>query len=112
SDGPCPSSYSLTITAFQSMPLVVIVPTIFTVNNDGFNDFYTVYSENAISQKATIYNRWGGVVAELNSPNSSWNGKTNNQEASDGTYYIIYDIKGDNNQEMKGSGYFQKLSKF
>lgn len=110
SNGNCPSEFTLTITALESQPLSIIVPTIFTQGNDGFNDVYTIYSENAIAQEAQIFNRWGQVVAELNAPNAVWNGYVNGRVAADGTYYIIYSVEGDNNQIIEGSGYFLKTS--
>lgn len=110
SNGNCPSTFSLTVTALESQPLNVIVPTIFTQDSDGINDVFTIFSENALTQKAQIFNRWGHVVAELNAPNSVWDGYLNGNKASDGTYYIIYDVQGDNGQQVLGSGYFQKVS--
>ena len=109
-NGNCPSTFTLLITALESQPLNVLVPTIFTFGN-GLNDGFTIFSENAVNQEAQIFNRWGQVVAELNAPNAVWDGFVNGNEAADGTYYIIYNVQGDNSQQIEGSGYFQKISK-
>ena len=111
SNGNCPDAFTLLITALNSQPLIVLVPTIFTFGTDGLNDGFTIFSENAVTQEAQIFNRWGQVVAELNAPNAVWDGFVNGNEAADGTYYIIYNVQGDNSQQIEGSGYFQKISK-
>jgi gliding motility-associated-like protein len=111
SNGNCPDAFTLLITALTSQPLIVLVPTIFTFGTDGLNDAFTIFSENAVTQEAQIFNRWGQVVAELNAPNAVWDGFVNGNEAADGTYYIIYNVQGDNSQQIEGSGYFQKISK-
>ena len=111
SNGNCPDAFTLLIAALTSQPLIVLVPTIFTFGTDGLNDAFTIFSENAVTQEAQIFNRWGQIVAELNAPNAVWDGFVNGNEAADGTYYIIYNVQGDNNQQIEGSGYFQKISK-
>ncbi len=89
--------------------LVVEVPNVFTPNGDGNNDTYGINSLNAISQEAIIVDRWGVKMAELNSPNATWDGTSNGKEATDGVYFIKYRIVGPNDTEEIGHTFFHLI---
>jgi len=68
----------------------LIVPNVFTPNNDGWNDVFDVRTSNVGPFKIEIYNRWGNVVFETTSPQISWDGSTlAGVEASSGTYFYV-----------------------
>ena len=68
----------------------LIVPNVFTPNNDGWNDVFDVRTSAVGPFKLEIYNRWGSVVYENSSPLISWDGTTSaGVEASSGTYYYV-----------------------
>ena len=68
----------------------LIVPNVFTPNNDGWNDVFDVRTSNVGPFKIEIYNRWGNVVFETTSPQISWDGTTAaGVAASPGTYYYV-----------------------
>ena len=68
----------------------LIVPNVFTPNNDGWNDVFDVRTSDVGPFKIEIYNRWGNVVFETTSPQISWDGSTlAGVEASAGTYYYV-----------------------
>lgn len=67
----------------------LIIPNVFTPNNDGTNDFFEIkyLFENTSTQ---IFNRWGIKVFETNNANIFWDGKTTSgNESVDGTYFYI-----------------------
>jgi len=67
------------------------VPTVFTPNDDGINDDFTINSVSTVSFSITIFDRWGKEVFTSTDASVSWNGrnkKTNNL-VPDGTYYYI-----------------------
>lgn len=69
----------------------VIIPNIFTPNGDGQNDLFIV-SGNFTELKGTIVNRWGNTVYIWNGTNNSWDGRTKSgSEASEGTYFYIFE---------------------
>ncbi len=71
--------------------LEIIVPNIFTPNGDGINDLFIV-SGNFTELKGTIVNRWGNVIFNWNGINNSWDGRTKSSaEASEGTYFYIFE---------------------
>jgi gliding motility-associated-like protein len=68
----------------------LIVPNVFTPNNDGWNDVFDVRTSNVGPFKIEIYNRWGNVVFETTSPQISWDGTTAaGTAAAAGTYYYV-----------------------
>lgn len=68
----------------------LIVPNVFTPNNDGWNDVFDVRTSNVGPFKIEIYNRWGNVVFETTSAQISWDGSTlAGVEASSGTYFYV-----------------------
>ncbi len=68
----------------------LIVPNVFTPNNDGWNDVFDVRTSAVGPYKLEIYNRWGNVVFENSSPLISWDGTTAaGTPASAGTYFYV-----------------------
>jgi gliding motility-associated-like protein len=66
----------------------VIIPNVFTPNEDGINDTFSIQNlpPNSVLK---IYNRWGFVVHESTDYHNDWNGTTaGGQKVSDGTYFI------------------------
>ncbi len=64
-------------------PTLVYVPTAFTPNHDGLNDFLKIEGNDVQSIKMLIYDRWGKLVYEINSLDQRWGGN-----AQDGDYYL------------------------
>jgi len=81
----------------------VYVPNVFSPNGDGFNDFFTLFTDSDV-QKITlmeIYTRWGDLVFrkadfDPNIPNLGWDGKFDGENLNPGVYvYRIEIIYGD-----------------
>lgn len=78
-------------------PLQIFVPNIFSPNEDGINDEFTVSSsQNQTFSSAKVFDRWGSAVSEVNggviTPKgiSIWNGRVGNRDAQPGVYvYLI-----------------------
>lgn len=68
----------------------IVIPNVFTPNNDGVNDVFT-FSANGFGQfSCTIFNRWGATVYFWDTPNGGWDGKTSSgEDAGDGVYYYV-----------------------
>ncbi len=68
----------------------LIVPNVFTPNNDGWNDVFDVRTSAVGNFNLEIYNRWGNIVYENSSPLISWDGTTlAGVQAPAGTYFYV-----------------------
>ncbi len=72
----------------------IIVPNVFTPNNDGLNDAFRVTHENIVEYKINILNRWEHVVYESSNIEERWDGNYNGKECSEGTYFYFITAKG------------------
>lgn len=70
---------------------VVILPNVFTPNNDGENDVFQLQVQNVSEVRLTITNRWGELVFQATGANPSWDGQINGNVASDGVYFVKYE---------------------
>lgn len=81
----CEDSISV-VTICVEQGAIIKVPTGFTPNNDGKNDFLPVFGDASIiaNYRFSIYNRWGNTVYYTENPGSISSGDT--QRGWDGTY--------------------------
>ncbi len=74
----------------------IVVPNVFTPNNDNLNDCFQVTGLNNKCDEYHIWirNRWGNLFYESTNPEACWNGKNEvGVDASVGVYYYIIKIK-------------------
>jgi gliding motility-associated-like protein len=73
------------------------LPNIFTPNQDGNNDYFSIPLNQAEFQ---IMNRWGNLVFDSKETNSKvWDGTVNGLKCSEGTYFYIVQLE---QLELKG----------
>ena len=94
----------------------IYIPNVFTPDNDGLNDWFTVYGNESIAMvsELVIFNRWGSKVFETrdilpNEEEMGWTGRYNDSHETNHvfTYYaIILDTFGN---EIKKVGTIQIL---
>lgn len=72
----------------------ITVPNVFTPNNDGVNDVFSLIAFDGIeSLTCVILNRWGNVIQTFSQPNFAWDGRDSNGNAmQEGVYF--YHITG------------------
>ncbi|MBI2281416.1 MAG: gliding motility-associated C-terminal domain-containing protein, partial [Bacteroidetes bacterium] len=77
-------------TKFKNCEIILVMPNVFSPNNDGSNDYFIPKEIYGINQATLIiYNRWGLSLFETNNLLKGWDGKYDNNNCSDGTYYWI-----------------------
>jgi gliding motility-associated-like protein len=82
-----------------------VIPNVFTPNNDGINDVFTIAGKGIESVHAEIYNRWGQKEYEWNTTNGGWDGFSGSGTPStSGTYYFMVEIKGMDGKKYSESG--------
>lgn len=78
---------------------------IFTPNEDGENEFFTLYEGNSKDYQLKIYNRWGRMIWTTSDPKEHWDGG----EVSDGTYYYQLSFVNCANEPITKKGIIQLL---
>lgn len=109
-DGSCSDQATQQIVVDLEIPLYYDMPNVFTPNNDGSNDVFTLNTVNAVTLEIVIVNRWGNVVFEsTDDVNAVWNGKVQNSglECKDGTYFYQFSISGDDGEVIEEHGFVQ-----
>lgn len=69
--------------------LEVEIPNVFTPNQDGTNDLFTIKHKGVKTFSALVYNRWGAKIYEWNDPNGGWDGTRNGSKPIDGVYFYV-----------------------
>jgi gliding motility-associated-like protein len=80
-------------------------PNVFTPNGDNVNDVFEFKFTDVTFVNATILNRWGGTVAELNKDNPTWNGLDEyGKVVSEGnyTYICTYQLSAGEQKKVHG----------
>jgi gliding motility-associated-like protein len=97
-----PTTYTLTVknangceSSFKSPPIPVLapvfdIPSAFTPDGDGVNDFFNVVFRGKIDITTFhIFNRWGQLVYKNETPTTGWDGN-HNGGASPSDVYVYY----------------------
>lgn len=84
----------------------VIVPNVFSPNGDEINDYFSLIDYQGIAKlNCKIFNRWGNLINEFNTPEFKWNGKSNNGiPVADGTYFYIIKATITNGHTIQKNG--------
>lgn len=102
-NGSCSDTYFFTISVLNEEP-ILIIPNVFTPNNDSVNDVFKISSKNIIELSCTIFDRWGLQMYSWNELKGGWDGKTDGKEVPDGTYFYIINAKDIDGKEIKKQG--------
>jgi gliding motility-associated-like protein len=76
----------------------IYMPTIFSPNNDGINDNFTIYTEEArLITTFQVYDRWGNRVfmsnnIETNNEEAGWDGKFKTKKLDPGVYTYFAEL--------------------
>ncbi len=67
------------------------VPNVFTPNNDGVNDIFSLDQLSIKPKKMSIINRWGNIIFQTED-NFSWDGTYEGMKCIDGVYYYLIEF--------------------
>lgn len=76
----------------------IIIPNVFSPNNDGENDHFVIQGILGTINKVRIFNRWGQIVFEASNYNNNWDAR----DVSDGTYYYEVTVAGETESPYTG----------
>ncbi|GDX51907.1 hypothetical protein LBMAG27_09540 [Bacteroidota bacterium] len=84
---------------------IVEVPSAFSPNSDGHNDFLKVIRLGMFDLTyLRIYNRWGEVVFESHNISEWWDGKFNGEQCEVGVYTYMMEGEGYNHKHIERRG--------
>jgi gliding motility-associated-like protein len=84
----------------------LIIPNIFTPNNDGINDFFNPTKNiGMLINQVSIYSRWGNIVYECSLPKNLWDGKIKSENATDGNYFWVIEYQNSKGEQNKIKGF-------
>lgn len=87
----------------------IVMPNVFTPNNDGSNDLFKIISIDCANPKQlNIYNRWGQYIFSTTT-GFEWDGTYNGNSASDGVYYWTLEATSSNNDPISKTGFVHLL---
>jgi gliding motility-associated-like protein len=105
----CQAQASVLITVSDVVSWIII-PNVFTPNDDGVNDLFQINSMGITDFELKIFDRWGVEIAELLAPNQGWDGRTSGGvKVSNGTYYYILKAKGSDKKSYNLTGFFMLI---
>ncbi|GAB4203786.1 MAG: hypothetical protein Fur0023_10990 [Bacteroidia bacterium] len=96
---------------------IIFIPNVFTPNNDGVNDNFSIEIAGYKNIEFFIYNRWGNLLIhgnkdlnpQIKSEEKLWNGKIQKDDAPTGIYYYLINITNTKNETEIKKGFFQLL---
>ena len=71
---------------------VVFIPSAFTPNGDGENDYFSIRGDGMNKVFIKIYDRWGNKVFETKDKNEGWDGTYNNKDVKSGVFVYVIDV--------------------
>ncbi len=80
------------------------VPSAFSPNGDGFNDYWCAYGNCIVSMNLQLYNRWGEKVFESNDKNTCWDGTYNGVMQNDAVFIYQLTAKFVNGEKIVKKG--------
>ena len=72
----------------------IYVPNAITLNGDGKNEIFKVYSTGILEIQVEIFNRWGEQIYEYNTVEGGWNGKYNDHFVQEDVYVYRIHARG------------------
>jgi gliding motility-associated-like protein len=81
----CSSTYYASYTMIAGE---VIIPNVFSPNNDGWNDAFVIENAQYLPNTLAIFNRWGMPIYETQNYRNTWRAT----DVPDGTYYYVFTL--------------------
>lgn len=107
----CTDSYSVLLTVLE-LPSLLQIPNVFSPNGDDLNDEFYATGMGIKEFNCKIYDRWGILMSELVTIDSSWDARTTSgSEATDGTYFYLIKAMGVDGKEYNLTGFIQLIRK-
>lgn len=106
SHNSCGKASDSVVVVYRDCNCRVMLPTAFSPNGDGVNDFFRPKYRCPVTQfTLSVYNRWGERVFFSTDPQVAWTGRVYNKPVAANTYVWILDYKdGNTNRPVHETG--------
>lgn len=78
----------------EQCPTSLYIPTAFSPNDDGVNDYFQAFGTDIISFKMSIFDRWGELIFESTDIEERWEGTFQSTDAPIGVYVWVVEFEG------------------
>ncbi len=78
----------------------LFIPSGFTPNNDGNNDYFRVRGNNILATDINIFNQWGQRIWSGGKETGGWDGTSNGQIVNNGSYAYAIEVMFDNGSKQ------------
>lgn len=110
SDGTCTdTTYTIVTVNDKTLPSHIVVPNVFTPNDDSVNDEFSFTMMGIETINISIVNRWGETMFESDNIAFAWDGRVGPLEATPGTYFYKYTATDINGETIKGQGFLELI---
>ena len=101
--GTCTATATVQVVVEDGLTLEI--PNVFTPNNDGTNDLFTIKSTGVKEISLQIFNRWGEKLYEFAGAKAAWDGlNTQGIKVPDATYFYFVKARGFDDKEIEKHG--------
>ena len=104
-NGPCFDTAEITVVVYNEFSL--IIPSIFSPNDDGHNDVFHIIQTGCEKLDGEIFDRWGLRLYEWHTLDGGWDGHTAaGSKAAEGTYYYLITVRDVHQEDHVEKGSF------
>ena len=75
-------------------PTRYYIPNVFSPNDDGINDYFSVFGSDMLGMKLSVYDRWGNLLFESSELDARWDGYYRGKAMPPGVYVWVAQIEG------------------
>lgn len=75
-------------------PTRYYIPNVFSPNDDGVNDYFSVFGSDMLGLKLSVYDRWGNLLFESVELDGRWDGYYRGKAMTPGVYVWVAQIEG------------------
>jgi gliding motility-associated-like protein len=105
--GQCKLQDSILV-RIRDCEIALVLPTIFTPNNDGVNDLFKPQKYKRIERaEVSVFNRWGHLVYHTTDLVSGWDGSSGGENCAPGVYFWILQYSTEEGQSYQKTGSVQ-----
>jgi gliding motility-associated-like protein len=89
-DNGCSGSDSVLVSTI--CPTKYYIPNIFSPNDDGYNDYFSVLGTDIRTLRLQVFDRWGNLLFEGNNAEARWDGRVRGRPVDPGVYTWVAQI--------------------